>query len=60
MTNQYKIGNLLIVAPGKWKDITDELDEPAAPFTLAKDLGVLRTNTKSSRRQQAARKFSKR
>jgi hypothetical protein len=40
MTNQYKIGNLLIVAPGEWKDITDEVDEPAAPFTLAKDLGV--------------------
>ena len=40
MTNQYKLGNLVIVAPGEWEDITDEMDDPDAPFTLAKEFGV--------------------
>ena len=40
MKNQYKFGNLIITAPGPWKDITDTVEGGAVPFTLAKSDGT--------------------
>jgi hypothetical protein len=40
MKNQYILGNLIITAPGPWKDITDTVEGGSLPFTLAKDNGT--------------------
>ncbi|HEX4085788.1 MAG TPA: hypothetical protein VHY22_12820 [Chthoniobacteraceae bacterium] len=40
MKNQYTLGNLIITAPGPWKDITDPVEGSDVPFTLAKDDGT--------------------
>jgi hypothetical protein len=40
MRNRYTLANLLITTPPEWKDITDDVDDESAPFTIAKDSGV--------------------
>jgi hypothetical protein len=36
----YKIGGLQITAPADWLDVTDEIEEPDPPFSLARPDGV--------------------
>jgi hypothetical protein len=39
MDINHKIGNLEITAPDEWLDVTHELEDDAAPFTLARSKG---------------------
>src|SRR5215472_8389720 len=38
--NVFKTGNLRIATPADWLDVTDEIEEPDPPFSLARSEGV--------------------